>query len=228
MMDKYLSVLHYPHDDQQLKFVVDSLNEFIVYLSKEYKIKIRIRAKSTYDLNPALHSLLQRFLILFERKFKVIDISVVSDLLEIIKNPTNKMLKFISLFHRNNTALLEFFRTAKSEATSIKIEEMFLFISLKNMKLVNGQGPWGVTKGIYPFTVAIDATGDKEVRFHEFLHQLNVSDGYEEDDVNHKTKCSGSCWMQFVPTFGNSLCEKHSEELINFIKQVNVNESILL
>ena len=93
---------------------------------------------------------------------------------------------------------------------------MFQFISLKKLELKNGQGPWGVTIGKYPFSVAIDACGYKEVIYHEFLHQLNVSEGYDENDYSNT--CDSLCWMQYIATKGKLLCEKHRKELVKFVK----------
>lgn len=221
MRAKYLSVLYYPHNDKQLNYVIDTLNSFIIFLNREFNINLMFRAHSTIDLNLSLHKLLQDFLLLSEKHFNYVDINCVLDLFEIVKHPSKRMLDVVQLTHKNNKELCHFFQKAKRIASAFKIKEVFQFISLKNLKLKNGQGPWGATNGVYPFSVAIDAKGYKEIIYHEFLHQLSVSEGYDES--NFTNTCVSSCWMQRNATLGNSLCEEHSKELINFIKREQLN-----
>ncbi|NCQ17187.1 MAG: hypothetical protein COZ80_03385 [Ignavibacteria bacterium CG_4_8_14_3_um_filter_37_9] len=220
-MEKHLSVLRYPHDDEQLKNVIDVLNNFIAFCSKEFKVNIKIKAVSTVELNPTICNLLQKFLSFSEKHFRCADIQEVNELLEIMKNPPAERLYIIKQLSKSNETFWEFFHTTEEIATSLEIKEVFQFISLKNLKLKNKQGPWGIAVGVYPHSIAIDTTGFKESIFHEFLHQLGVLDGY--DYITHTTTCVSSCWMQYTATFGNSLCEEHSKELINFIKRWQLN-----
>jgi len=214
-MEKYLSVLCYPHNDNKLDTVINVLNGFIKDYSKKLNIDINIKAFPTAEFNPVVHNLLQQFLSFSEQQFNYVDIEQIIDLFEIIKHPSGKTLKMVLPSH-SNVALLELFRTTKKIALSLSIEEVFQFISLGGLKLKPGQGPWGTCKYEYPFTVAVDTTGYKEVILHEFLHQLGVKDGY--DETNHLTTCVCTCWMQYNATMGNSLCEKHLTELIDFIR----------
>ena len=215
MEAKYLSVLYYPHNDKQLSYVVNTLNDFILYLNSILSIKLKLQARPTIDINLSLHNLLQDFLLFSEQHYNYVDINCVIDLFEIIKHPSKKMLDIIQLSHKDDNELCDFFQSAKHSASSFRIKDVFQFISLKKLKLKNGQGPWGATNGQYPFSVAIDAKGYKEVIYHEFLHQLSVSEGYNE--ITHINSCNNSCWMQYEAVRGNSLCEKHTKELINFI-----------
>ncbi|MBU1680846.1 MAG: hypothetical protein KKD86_18650 [Bacteroidetes bacterium] len=215
-MKKYLSVLRYPHDDNHLNSVIEVLNAFIMDRSRGSKINIKIKPLPTVELDSIIHDLLQKFLSFSEKHFNCLDIDQLFDLLDIIKNPTDKTLNVIKTTYKSNGQLLDFFHTARETASSLKVSQVFLFISLPNLELKSSQGPWGASKGIYPFSVAIDTTGYKEVIFHEFLHQLSVSEGYNE--INYTNTCVSSCWMQYNATLGNSLCEKHSKELIKFTK----------
>jgi len=215
MNEKYLSVSYYPHNDKQLSYVIDTINNFILYLNHELNINLTFRACSTIDLDLPLHNLLQDFLFFSEQHFNYVDINCVIDFFEIIKHPSKEMLSIIQLSHKDDKELYKFFQKAKRAASSFKIDEAFQFISLESLKLKNGQGPWGATNGQFPFSVAIVAKGYKEVIYHEFLHQLNVSEGY--DEITHLNSCDNLCWMQYEATKGNSLCEKHKNELVKFI-----------
>jgi|ERR1035437_5936377 hypothetical protein len=214
-MAKYLSVLCYPHDDKQLDTVIVLLHWLISYCFKEFNVSINITALPTSELNPTIHNLLQQFLSFSEMHLHYVDIDQVKDLLEIIKCPTDQMLNVVKPSHTDK-ALLRFYHTAKETASSLNVEQVFQFISLQNLKLIRDQGPYGASKYTYPFSVAIDTTGYKEVIFHEFLHQLSVSEGY--DETTHITTCASTCWMQYNATRGDSLCEKHSKELTDFIR----------
>ncbi|MCH7828028.1 MAG: hypothetical protein IIC75_08680 [Bacteroidetes bacterium] len=221
MKTKYLGVSYYPHNDKQLNCVIATLNDFILYLNGEFNINLKFRAYSTIDFNSSLHSLLQDFLFFSEQHFNYVDINCLIDLFEIIKHPSNEMLDVIQLSHKNDIELCQFFQKAKLAASSFKIDEVFHFISLKSLQLKEGQGPWGATIGVYPFSVAIDAKGYKEIIYHEFLHQLKVSEGYNE--ITHLNSCDNSCWMQYEATKGNSLCEKHKNELVKFVNTMQAN-----
>ena len=216
-MDKYLSVLCYPHKDKQLKIIIDLLNSFIVYCSKQYKISIKIKAISTVEFDLTIHNLLQKFFIFSEKHFKCVDIHQVYELLAIMKNPPNKRLAIVNQSNTINETFRKFFHTTEETTTSSEINEVFHFISLENLKLKSNQGPWGITGGIYPNSLAIVTEKFKEVIYHEFLHQLSVSEGYNDNDYTNT--CLDNCWMQYNPTLGNSLCEEHTKELINFIKR---------
>jgi hypothetical protein len=216
---KYLSVSYYPHNDKQLGYVIDTLNNFILYLNSEFSINLNFRAYSTIDLNLSLHNLIQNFLLFSERHFGYVDINYIVELYSIIKNPSNKMLNYIKASYKNNNELSEFFLKSNNDAISLKVKKVFQFISLQNLKLKDGQGPWGITYGVYPFSVAIDTKGYKEVIYHEFLHQLNVSEGYYE--ITLLNSCENSCWMQYNPTLGSSLCERHAKELIEFARTLD-------
>lgn len=128
------------------------------------------------------------------------------------------MLNIIQSSYIKDNQLCKYFNKLKNAATSFKIEEVFQFISLNNLSLKFDQGPWGITYSTYPFSIAIDAKGDKEVIYHEFLHQLNVSDGYDSE----LNSCNISCWMQYLPVKGKLLCEMHKNELVNFCTKMEL------
>jgi len=213
--EKFLSVSYYPHNDKQLSDVIETINNFILYLNHELNISLKFRALSLIDLDLPIHKLLQEFLLFSEQHYNYVDINYVIDLFYIIKYPSKQMLNTIQGSHKDDKELCEFYQKAKRTASSFKIDEIFQFISLENLKLKTGQGHWGATNGQFPFSVAIDAKGYKEVIYHEFLHQLNVSEGY--DEITHLNSCDNLCWMQYEATKGNSLCEKHKNELVKFI-----------
>lgn len=214
--EKFLSVSYYPHNDKHLSYVIETINNFILYLNHELNISLKFRALSLIDLYLPIHKLLQEFLLFSEQHYNYVDIKYVIDLFYIIKYPSKQMLNTIHGSHKDDKELCEFYQKAKRIASSFKIDEVFQFISLESLKLKNGQGPWGATNGQFPFSVAIDAKGYKEVIYHEFLHQLKVSEGYNE--ITLLNSCDNSCWMQYEATKGNSLCEKHAIELVNFVK----------
>jgi hypothetical protein len=215
-MEKHLSVLRYPQDDKQLVTVIGVLNDFISDRSKGLKISINIRALPTFELNPTIHTLLQQLLSLLSKRYRCIDIHKVFDLFYIIQDPTDRKLDYIAYKYKEEKSLLKFFYSAQEAVLSIKEKHLFQFISLHNMNLEVGQGPYGVAGLTYPFSIAIETTGFKQSIYHEFLHQLNVSDGYGGSNLN---TCGGPCWMQYDATKGKELCEKHSKELLEFIKR---------
>jgi|GEM_PF-6467956 hypothetical protein len=213
--EKCLSVSYYPHNDKQLSNVIETINNFIISLNFELNISLKFRARSLIDLDLSLHNLLQEFLLFSEQHYNCVDINYVVDLFEIIKHPSKQMLNTIEVSHKDDKELCKFFQKAKSSSSSFMIDDIFQFISLKDLKLKTGQGPWGVTYGQFPFTVAIDAIGYKEIIYHEFLHQLSVSEGY--DEITLLNTCDKLCWMQYEATKGNLICEKHKNELAKFI-----------
>ncbi len=96
-----------------------------------------------------------------------------------------------------------------------------LFVALDNkLHLCANQGAtnsWGECYyDEYPTTVAIERTGQRESIFHEFLHQLGVSEGYDPLSSS-KPPCDPACWMQYVSTKGKGLCGRHRAELEQFL-----------
>ncbi len=81
--------------------------------------------------------------------------------------------------------------------------------------------PFGQNLGKYPLCVAVETTGKKESIYHEFLHQLGVSEGYDKETKRIKKYCSTNCWMQLNATNGKELCKYHQEELKRFLQKHN-------
>lgn len=215
-MEKYISVLNYPQNEVELNNVIKIINDFVFSLNKQYKIILPFIARSTASLSPAIQKILFDLLNYFENTYNSINIDYILDLFEIIKNPSQKMLNIIKPSYTNQKKLWKHFLNAKRIARSLDVNEVFQFISLKKIKLKIGQGPYGATKGTYPFTVAINTTIYREVIYHELLHQLGVDDGYSKKNEIITHTCSVKCFMQYDPTLGNMLCDKHVNELIKF------------
>ena len=127
----YLSVLHYPHNDNGLNNTINILNKFIISLNKKFNINLRFRASSTLNLNSELHNLIHEFLSFSERHLNYVDINHISDLFHIIKYPNEKMLNTILLSYKNNNELCQFFQNTRRTAKNLNINEVFQFISLK-------------------------------------------------------------------------------------------------
>lgn len=215
-MTKLLSVLSYPEDEKNLNYVVDTLNNFITYLNREYKLKLNIEVHPLFETNVMINTLLNNYLTLLENTYNFIDIDRIVDLFEIIKNPTIDKLDLIRPSYVNNNEMWDFFLKTRLVASSFKIKDVFQFITLKNINLKSGQGPWGITGGrVYPFSISAVTKNFKEIIYHEFLHQLNITEGYDD---NFDPTCSTPCWMQYNPTLADSICTKHSHELIEFAR----------
>lgn len=83
-----------------------------------------------------------------------------------------------------------------------------LVLGVKKTRL----GTWGETADVYPRSASIVSFDIRELTQHEVLHQLHVSDGYDETSHEVLPGCE-RCIMQFEPNRGSGLCSRHDGEL---------------
>jgi hypothetical protein len=59
-----------------------------------------------------------------------------------------------------------------------------------------------------------------QILIHEALHLFGVNDGYDLNTKGQIDGCNGSCYMQYEPCDGSSLCAEHMEQFCKFINHV--------
>jgi hypothetical protein len=94
------------------------------------------------------------------------------------------------------------------------------FIAIHNgPRQVPGQGgPWGCETSMGGWGTAVERRGLRESVFHAFLHLLGVDDGYDPASKKTRPDCTEDCWMQYVPTRGDRLCNKHLQQLTDYVE----------
>lgn len=58
-----------------------------------------------------------------------------------------------------------------------------------------------------------------QIIIHEALHLFGVTDGYDLNTKGQLDACNDSCYMQYEPCNGSSLCAEHMEQFCKFLNQ---------
>lgn len=217
------NVFSYPEHSKKRFFTIKALQKLINILNSKYEINLFIEVEDGHIAYPLFSRFLMKFLHSCKRTYDYLDIKWLSYINWIINAPKRDTLSPIEYLVEQDLKflkpyLLEAQKNSKNWIKAIGLQ----FFSLQNLRLKPGQGPWGVSHGEYPFSVAVDTTGYKESIFHEFLHQFGVSEGY---DINTKAPLKGceKCWMQWEAVKGRGLCKKHRNELIGCLKNIKTH-----
>lgn len=217
-----LATFSFPDDNKLRKLTIRAIKNLLKFLKCRYKLCIPINIEDGHVCYPEFSSFLVRFFDSCKKTYGFVDITWISYLNLIIKQPNCDTLKLIKYcIEKADFNFLEhFLYEALNQSGKYQNVIEAQFFSIRNLALKQGQGPWGVCQKTYPsIAVALETTGYEESIYHEFLHMLGVSEGYDELTKNTLKGCE-NCWMQWNATKGNSLCQRHVDELKQFIKKI--------
>jgi hypothetical protein len=213
------SVFAYPENEKLRSSTISILKSLIKILDSDYKIIFPVIIEDGHIVHPSFSHFIASFLAACSQTYKCVDVEWLYWINGMIKDPTDDFLHlFKSKFNLDFHFLEPFILKAKKEAKDWVHAVGAQFFVLRGLPLKPGIGVWGVVQGDFPFSVAIEITGNKESIFHEFLHQFGVSDGYEQASKSTLEGCN-ECWMQWQATKGKGLCKKHQDELHLFINR---------
>lgn len=190
---------------------IEILKSLIQHINIEYKINFDCQIKSGQYSHHSYNLLIQDLFNIAKKDYRHIDANWLYALNWFLKNPKGVVDYYKEL---NIDILFPFFKTILNQKIKIHPILTSCFYSIKNLPLIQSQGPWGTNLDTYPKGISIETTGYKELLIHEFLHLFGVSDGYNN---SFNTICDHKCWMQYQATSGEFLCLKHRNELIRFL-----------
>jgi hypothetical protein len=123
----------------------------------------------------------------------------------------------LKLLKPDETFLKPFVTQVIERSSKFRPVPKAIFVAAKKrLPLSIGRNMWGECTGEYPFSVAIEVTGQPESLIHECLHIFGLSEGYDPSTQITFSECR-KCWMQYEAIYGEGLCDRHLNEFRNFM-----------
>lgn len=217
LKDKYVIYL-FSNDDlasENISFTKSVLDELITQINSNLKIVFNCTIEIGKNIFTKYDELLNNLFNDAKQKYGYIDANWLYAINWYTRQSENHVIDYYKSYYININILLQYFKMIKINDKEYPPINKSCFYSLRNFRLKNGQGPFGVNIDKYPRGISIDTTSYRESIFHEFLHLFGVNDGYDAD--TKETICDDECWMQWNAKRGSRLCEKHLGELREFI-----------
>ena len=214
-------VLDYPPNDDVLRITIRQLCDLANFLNTTYQMRIELSINESDKYNAEYTKFVRSFLSTCLNYRSEFDIAWLSALNLVIDSPTVGIVNSAELcFDDLGMHVRPLFQEVLDSKRRFAPRPKSLFVALRDLQLIQGDF-WGVTTPTcYPKTISAEITGQQELVYHEFLHQIGASEGY---NVETKTTLPGCerCWMQFNATKGTGLCERHVKEVKDFLASIS-------
>lgn len=210
-----VNVFSYPKGNQRHIKALEYIKELVALLESRYQIYLPMEVTDGKKNHPEFYEFIIGFLTWCNEAQKGIDVYWLYCISCCIDNVNSDITPLMKEMPPNSK---QFLLDAQKKSQSWKAAIKGLFFNIEGLTLNNNEGKWGASMKTFKDTtcISIEISGLKESIFHEFLHLVGVSEGYHLVTLDPLPGCE-NCWMQWDSTKGEGLCEKHREEIKDFI-----------
>ncbi|MFA4918974.1 MAG: hypothetical protein WC581_06970 [Thermodesulfovibrionales bacterium] len=213
-------VLAYPPNDDVLRSTIQQICDFANILNTTYKMNIELSINDADEKNAEYTKFVTKFLSTCLNYRSEFDIACLSALNSVIDDPTSDVVNSAEecIDDLGMRVRPLFQKVLASKRRFVRPNS--LFVALRGFPLIQSDY-WGVTtESFYPKAISAEIKGYEESVYHEFLHQIGASEGYNVTTKKTLPGCE-RCWMQFNATKGTGLCERHIKEVKDFLASIS-------
>lgn len=219
-----MKVFSFPESPERIKDAMQAIVTLTNHLSSIYGIELLISFENLHQQYPVFSEFLTRFYRTC-MKYEVFSnddggsspIGLLALCFLVIRDPHADARNLLGIFARGKEdflqPLVDEARNRSHEWRSVIGLQVHM---LRDARLLGDRAKDGHGIAVEDYRIALLIRNYPEIIYHEFLHLFGVSDGYNETT---KATCPGceSCWMQWEPSCGKGLCQKHQQQLREFL-----------
>lgn len=218
-----IAVYEYPEGSGRAEEATQSIRSLSEAIVGSLGVKLDLRPVLGANVYPQYSGLVRSLLLTLNPECPL-DLKLIQLLPLIVRDHTlantQFLAEYLDMSSPDLSCLEDWFQSIVGSSSDFGEPPFAQFFSLREVDLLPGQGgPWGASVGNYPQGTGYGFVGYREVVYHELLHLFGVSEGYDDASKQLIRNCNPSCWMQYEPIKGSTLCEFHRAELNSFVTQ---------
>jgi hypothetical protein len=231
-----VKVFSFPESKERIEIAMESITGLTKKLrSRKYEIDLSISFENVHEQYPTFSEFLRRFYetckehhIFLDRNGQSAPLRILSLFDWVIRVPGADVRDVLSIDASGKEHFIQpLVEEARSHSEEWRPAIGLQVHMLQDDSLLGDPGPHGcawIVTTPKEFRTALVRRKYSEIIYHEFLHLFGVSEGYGEPTKKGTLPGCEKCWMQYEASDGTGLCQKHQDELRDFLERMKGRE----